>query len=112
MPDGTAFEQAHMVFAVEGPQVHVQQLNLLGNAVSLRGQGTVYLDGSNVNLDFHADWGRFPLPDPIQEIPRALSAQLLKIKMRGSLGKGGKVRFEPELVPGVVEPLKRALAGN
>jgi hypothetical protein len=109
MPDRTAFEQARVVFSIEGPQMRVQQLDLLGNAVSLRGAGTVDLDGSNLALDFSATPGRplGVLPNPVEALPQLISEQLLKIKMRGRLGAGGQVRFEKELVPGVVEPLKR-----
>jgi hypothetical protein len=112
MPDRTAFEQAHLTFAIEGPQVRVQQLDLYGNALSLRGAGTLDLDGNNVNLDFSATPGRVTqvLPAGLDAIPQTLSSQLFKIKMRGKLGKGG-MRLEKELVPGVVEPIKRAL-GN
>src|SRR6202043_1558087 len=39
LPDRTAFEQAHAVFAIDGPQLQVQSLDLYGNAVSLRGRG-------------------------------------------------------------------------
>ena len=72
------------------------------------------LDGSHVNLDFHADPGRVQqfLPGPLAEVPRAISDQLLKIKMRGKVGKGGEVRFEKELVPAVTEPLKKALGAS
>jgi hypothetical protein len=114
VPDRTAFEQAHLVFAVEGPQVRVQELDLYGNAVSLRGQGTVDLDGKNVALDFSATPGRLmqPLPPALAVIPQAISEQILKIKMRGQLGKGGVVRFEKELVPSVLEPIKRAVSGQ
>jgi hypothetical protein len=114
VPDRTAFEQARMTFALEGPQMRIQQLDLFGSAVSLRGEGTVNLDGSNVNLDFHADPGRVQqvLPGPLAEVPRAISDQLLKIKMRGKVGKGGEVRFEKELVPAVTEPLRKALGAS
>jgi hypothetical protein len=114
VPDRTAFEQARMVFALEGPQMRIQQLDLFGSAVSLRGEGTVNLDGSNVNLDFHADPGRVQqvLPGVLAEVPRAISDQLLKIKMRGRIGKGGEVRFDKELVPAVTEPLKKALGAS
>jgi hypothetical protein len=114
VPDRTAFEEAHMVFAVEGPQLRVQQLDLYGNAISLRGQGTVDLDGNNLNLDFTATPGRFSqvLPSGIDAIPQMISQQFLKIKMRGKLGQGGNIRFDKELVPGVVEPLRRAIGGE
>jgi hypothetical protein len=108
-PDRTAFEQAHAVFSIDGPQLQVQSLDLYGNAVSLRGRGTVDLDGSNLNLDFNADWGRLAqiLPDPVNDVPRLLSDQLLKIKMRGRIGD---VHLEKELAPGVVEPIMKAFS--
>jgi hypothetical protein len=108
LPDGTAFEQARMIFGIEGPQMRVHAIDLFGNAISLRGQGTVNLDGSNVNLDFSADWGRVPqmLPPGISDISQAFSDQLFKIKMRGKISSP---RFEKELIPGVVDPIKKAL---
>jgi hypothetical protein len=110
-PDRTAFEQAHVDFAIEGPQLRVQQLDLLGNAISLRGQGTVDLNGDNVELDFTATPGRVTevLPTGIDSIPRLISQQFFKIKMRGKMGKEGTVRFDKELLPPVVEPLRRIL---
>ena len=41
-----------------------------------------------LNLDFNADWGRLAevLPAGVNEIPRAMSDQLPKIKMRGTVG--------------------------
>jgi hypothetical protein len=109
LPDRTAFEQAHAVFAIDGPQLQVQSLDLYGNAISLRGKGTVDLDGNNLNLDFNADWGRLSqvLPDPVNEIPRAVSDQLLKIKMRGRIGD---VHLEKEVAPGVIEPILKAFS--
>jgi hypothetical protein len=108
MPDKTAFEQAHMKFEIDSSKLHIQKLDLLGNAVSLRGQGTVNLDGSNLNLDFSVDWGRIPdlMPPPLVALPQMLSDQILKIKLRGKIGD---VRFEKELMPGVVEPIKKVL---
>src|SRR5262249_13168863 len=93
VPDRTAFEQAQMVFAIEGPQIQVQHLDLYGNAISLRGQGTLDLDGSNLNLDFSGTLGRMTqiLPAGIDELSQMISGQFLKIKMRGKLGKGGEI---------------------
>ena len=111
MPDRTAFEQARMIFGIEGPQMRVHGLDLLGNAISLRGQGTLNLDGSNLNLDFSADWGRMPqmLPPGISDLTQKVSDQLFKIKLRGKISKP---RFEKELMPGVVEPIKKVLGGS
>jgi hypothetical protein len=111
LPDRTAFEQAHLDFGIEGERVQVRKLELYGNAISLRGQGNMNISGSDLNLDFNADWARFGqvLPTGISALPRAISDQLLKIKLRGSIGSP---RFEKELVPGVVEPVKRVLGGG
>jgi hypothetical protein len=110
VPDRTAFEEAHLIFGLEGPRVLVQQLDLYGNAISLRGQGGCDVTGSNLELDFTATMGRFTqlLPSAIDAIPQTISQQLLKIKMRGKLGKDSKLTFDKELVPGVMEPLRWA----
>jgi hypothetical protein len=111
VPDRTAFEQARMIFAIDGPRMRISQLDLYGNAISLRGQGSVNLDGSNIQLDFNADWARVPqmLPPGISDFSQGVSNQILKIKMRGKLGA---VRFEKEWIPSVVEPIKKALGGG
>ncbi len=104
-PDRTAFERARLEFNVEGERVKVNALNLIGSAVSLRGQGTVKIDGSDLNLDFNADPGMLQVP-VISDIQHVVSDQLLKIKVRGSLTQP---RFEKELIPGVVDPVRRLL---
>jgi hypothetical protein len=111
LPDRTAFEQAHLDFGIDGDRIQVRTLELYGNAISLRGQGTMNIGGGDLNLDFNADWARFGqvLPAGLSALPRAFSDQLLKIKLRGSLRAP---RFEKELMPGVVEPIKRVLGGG
>ncbi|MGL4555235.1 MAG: AsmA-like C-terminal region-containing protein [Gemmataceae bacterium] len=108
-PDGIAFEQAHATFTLAGPRVHVSLLDLYGAAVSLRGSGGLDLDGSDVALDFAATFGRIDewMPFGLDRLPRLLSSQLLKLKMRGKLGKDQQIRFDKELVPGVLEPIRR-----
>jgi hypothetical protein len=110
LPDRTAFEQAHVTFAIDGDRVQINQLDLFGNAVSVRGQGTLKLDGSDLNLELNADWGRIAqlLPPGINDLSREISNQLLRIKVRG---KVNAVRFEKELVPIVTDPLKRVWTG-
>jgi hypothetical protein len=111
VPDRTAFVQAHLLFNIEGPQIQVRELQLSGNAISLLGQGTVDVDGDHLNLDFCATPGRMRelLPAGLDLIPPAISEQILKIKMRGHLGKTDGVRFDKELVPALTEPLKRVM---
>lgn len=108
LPDGTAFEEARADFTISGPRVMVSRLDLFGNSVSLRGQGELNLDGSDIQLDFYAVWARIVqmLPPIIKEIPPAFSKNLLKIKMRGKIGA---VQCTNEPVPVLVEPLKELL---
>jgi hypothetical protein len=108
MPDRTAFEQARVVLGIAGPQMNIGQLDLIGSAISLRGQGTLNLDTNDINLDFSADWGRVPqvLPPGISDLSQALSDQMFRIKMRGQVGA---VKYEKELLPGVIDPLKKVM---
>jgi hypothetical protein len=105
LPDGTMFEEAHAAFAVQGKRLAVSRIDLLGNAVSLRGQGDVNWDGSDLQLDFYAVWARMAelLPPVIKDIQPTVSKQLLKIKMRGGIND---VRITTEPVPLLVEPVK------
>jgi hypothetical protein len=105
LPDGTAFEEAHAVFAIKGMRVVVSRLDLFGNSISLRGQGEMNLDGTDVNMDFYGVWARVIqyLPPVIKEIPQKFSQQMLKIKMRGSIHD---VRFSTEPVPILIDPLR------
>jgi hypothetical protein len=111
LPDRTAFDQAGATFAIDGPLVRFEQIDLIGNAISLRGQGTANLDGSNLNLDFNADWARLGqfLPEATTEIPRWVSDQLWKVKVRGRVGE---VRFEPEVLPWATEPVMKLFSGE
>ncbi|HEV3262988.1 MAG TPA: hypothetical protein VG013_39505 [Gemmataceae bacterium] len=107
-PDGTAFEEAHAEFSIRGPRVLVSHVDLLGNSFSLRGQGEMNLDGSDISLDFYAIWALAVqmLPPVIKEIPEAFSRNLLKIKMRGRMGN---VQCTKEPVPVLVDPVKGLL---
>lgn len=105
-PDRTAFEEAHSTFRIHGPRAQVEKLDLFGHAVSLSGQGEMNIDGSDLQLDFYAVWGRITeiLPPILDKIPPALGKCLLKVEMRGHLGD---VKFNKEAVPVLVEPVER-----
>jgi hypothetical protein len=107
-PDGTAFEQAHAAFTIRGPRVLVNQVDLFGNSFSLRGQGEMNLNGTDISLDFYAIWASViqMLPPVIKDIPPAVSQNLLKVKMRGDLGH---VQCIKEPVPVLVEPVRALL---
>jgi len=109
-PDGVAFEEAHVDFSIRGPRVIISQVDLFGNSFSLRGQGEMNLNGTDIDLNFYAVWAQAVqmLPPVIKEIPEAISKQLLKIKMRGRVGD---VQCTKEPVPALVEPLQAFLQG-
>jgi hypothetical protein len=106
-PDRTAFEQAHAAFSLHGERLNFSHLELYGNAISLHGQGDMNLDGSDVRLDFIPVWGRIEqiLPPVWQPIPSTIGKNLLKIEMRGKIGKQKDLQFHKKPVPGLIGPL-------
>lgn len=110
-PDRTFFEEAHASFGIRGSRVTIDQLDLFGNLISLRGEGEMNLDGTDLNLDFHADWARAAqvLPPAVRAIPEEISNQLLKLEMRGQVSD---VRVTKVPVPLVVDPVKRVMKGR
>jgi hypothetical protein len=108
-PDGTAFEEAHVEFRINGPKVAIEQIDLIGSAISLGGQGTVNLDGSNADFEMYALWGHIVqvLPPGLRDLPPWLSKNLLKIRARGTLS--GHLDFASEPVPGMTQPVRRLL---
>lgn len=107
-PDRTLFEEMHAQFGIHGRRVNVRRMELLGNVVSLSGQGEFNLDGSDVQLDCVPTWGRFDqlLPPAIRPVPSAITRNFLTIEVRGKLGGGpNDLRFHKRLVPIVTEPL-------
>lgn len=110
VPDRTAFEQAHIRFNIEGPRVNVEELDLFGNAISVRGKGSLRLDGTDLNLTLNADWGRLSqfLPPGLDKVTQSISNQLLKIKVTG---KVSEVKFDKELVPIFTNPIKKVWRG-
>lgn len=106
VPDRTAFEQARARYTVEGSKVRFQRLDLYGNAISLRGTGTIGLEDQDTHLDFHVDLARLNqvLPAVVDEIPKAVSNQLLTLRVRG---KPGNLRVDKQLLPVLNDPLRR-----
>jgi hypothetical protein len=108
VPDRTAFEEADAEFDIQGKRLQFKELKLMGNAISLRGKGDMNLDGTDIDLDFNADWGRLHdvLPPEVMRLPEALSNQLLKVHMRGDLGN---VHCTKDILPPVTGPLRRVM---
>jgi hypothetical protein len=83
-PNSTAFDRCDMQFDVRGEHIHFQQLNLLGDAVSLYGRGETNLD-RQLNLVFYTLVGPADLPIPLlKAVAGQLSQQGLQLKVDGS----------------------------
>lgn len=110
-PDRTAFDELRANFDIDGPRVHVHSLDLFGDAISLRGDGELNLDGTDINLDFNVDWARLPqlFPAGMKQIPHAISDQLLRIQMRGDLGD---LRCTKEPVPVLLDRWRELIYGT
>ncbi len=109
-PDRTAFEEAHAVFSIHGEQIQVQQLDLLGNAISLGGGGQLRTDGSDVQFEFYTIWSRLLkdwLAAPLGHLSSAISKELFKIQVRGAVG--GTIEYRKMAVPLVAEPVRHVL---
>lgn len=111
IPDGTAFEQVHALYSVEGPMLRFQQLDLFGNAISLRGKGVVPLDGQDMSLEFRTDFARVNqfLPPAVETIPKALSEQLFMVRIHGN-PKSPKI--DRNVLPGLTQPFRKAFQPN
>ncbi len=107
--DETLFEEAHAAFRIRGNRVRFTQLDLLGNALSLGGDGEMNLDGTNAGFEFYTVWTNIrEFLGGTGEIPARLSGNLYKIKVSGNLADE-KPHVEQIPLPAVMEPIRRLL---
>jgi hypothetical protein len=107
LPKGTAFQEAYIRFTVEEGKLHFSQFDLLGDALSLKGKGSMRVGGSDIDLQMYAMlWGRaMPLLPPlVNRIPPAISRNLMKVHVTGSLEN---VNVDKEPVPILTESLRQ-----
>ena len=107
-PDRTAFEELHALFGIHGMRVQLRKLDLLGNAISLSGQGEFNLDGTDLQVDCYPAWRAEQfLPPAVRPLPSAVSKSLLTIEMRGKVGDNPDkdLKFTKRWVPIVLDPL-------
>lgn len=107
-PDRTMFDEAHALFELRSSRVHVSRLELLGNAISLYGNGDFRIDGSDLKLDFYPSWGRVEqlVPPSLRYIPAEIGKRMLKIEMRGKVGgEPGDLKFTKRPVPMLLDPV-------
>lgn len=108
--DRTMFEEAHAVFRIRGNRMKFGQLDLLGNAVSLGGEGEMDLDGKNAHFDLYTVWTNIRnLLGGTGELPARLSSNLYRIHVAGDLGSDRPPRVTQEPLPVVLEPVRRLL---
>ncbi|WP_232055881.1 hypothetical protein [Tuwongella immobilis] len=109
-PDRTAFEEAHARFTILGDRMSVQQLDLLGNAISLGGEGEFDFARSRVKFEFYTIWSRmmkYWLSTPLGQVGASLSRELFKLEMEGDIF--GELTYRKVAVPRVVDPLNRVM---
>ncbi len=106
--DHTAFEEAHAVFRIRGDRVKVGQLDLLGNAISLGGEGEMNLDGSRAEFDFYTVWTNIRnILGGGGDLAARISGNLFRIRVTGDLGGNRPPRVTQEALPGIVDPIRR-----
>lgn len=99
-PDKTAFNGVDAQFAIDGPNIRFNELNLLGDAVSLYGKGVATFD-RHLDLVFHSTVGRNDFNVPLlRSMIGQASANLLLIKVTGPVENAEVVR---EPLPAVNE---------
>jgi hypothetical protein len=108
--DRTAFEEAHAVFRVRGDRVKFGQLDLLGNAISLGGEGEMNLDGSHAQFDFYTVWTNIRnLLGNGGDLAARVSGNLFRIRVNGDLGSDRPPKVTQEALPGIVDPIRRLM---
>jgi len=84
-PDKTAFYHAYTDFTVGRERFYFNTIDLLGNAVSLRGRGTAAFNGT-LNLDFYSMMPRNSLPIPIvKDVVGGLTTGWVGVTVRGTV---------------------------
>ncbi len=97
-PDTTAFNQGEIKFRIDGQHIYLDQLDFLGDAVSLYGQGTTNFD-HDLNLVFHGVVGRndFRLPLVKNIVDRA-GEQFMKMYVDGTVSNP---QIHTQALPGI-----------
>jgi hypothetical protein len=86
-PDKTAFTKSDIDFRVAGDHVYLDPLNFSGDAICLKGNGSVGLDGYIEKMEFYALVGPDSLrPSILTPVLGEASRQLLVIRVAGPLG--------------------------
>jgi hypothetical protein len=104
--DRTAFDRADVVYNIENSRFNFDTIDLVGNALSLRGRGYIRFDGG-MQFDFYSMLARNSIRIPIvHEIAGMLSRGWVGVKVTGSIG-APQTRIVP--VPEFDEAMKQFL---
>ena len=96
--DKTAFHRAFVDFAVGGRQFVMNRIDLVGDAMNLRGRGTVQFAG-RTNLDFYSMMPRHQMPIPIvREFLSEATKGWVRVRVDGTMSNPvAKVQAIPTL---------------
>jgi hypothetical protein len=97
-PDTTAFNQTDVKFRIQGPHVYLDQLDFLGDAVSLYGQGTMGFN-QELQLMFHGVLGRNEARLPfVKNLIDRTGQQFMQMYVDGTVGNP-QIHTQP--LPGI-----------
>ncbi len=103
-PDTTAFNQSEIKFRVQGPHVVFDQIDFIGDAVSLLGKGTANFD-QRINLVFHSIVGRNDIRIPlVKNILGQTSQQILQMYVGGTFADP---KVQTQAFPGIKQLIQQ-----
>lgn len=86
-PDNTAFDEARLAFKIRNEQFEFDRIDLLGNAISLRGRGTIRFD-EKVDLEFISAVPKAQLPIPlVRELVNASQNGFMAVRVGGTIAQ-------------------------
>jgi len=97
-PNSTAFNEADVRFRIDGRHIYLDQLNFLGDAVSLLGRGEANFDQS-LKLRFHSIVGRNEIRVPLLKgFVNQLGQQTMQMDVDGTLSNP---QVHTQALPGI-----------
>jgi hypothetical protein len=106
-PDQTLFEEAHAAFRLRGDRIKVEQLDLIGTALSLGGSGELDTAGESVRLEFYLIWSQLLkrwLTTPLGDLTSFASEKLYRLTVTRK--PNGEMKYDSDILPLVTDPFK------
>ncbi len=102
--DRSAFDESNVDFTVRGTDIELNRIELIGDAISLIGNGTMNTNHA-IDLNFYTVVGRNRLYIPLlTQLYRASSKQILWVRVDGTLQNPNTTQ---EILPGLNDTLKQ-----